>query len=203
MQCFSGCWASDASGSSAQQHTQLNYNQLKQSSSVTGAWSLSSEPEVLVHPQPPTPSPFPSTGAHAAGQHTLNSGLKHIFNNNNNNSKHAATVASSSSSSWSSPVSRDQLRQEYLLQHGSNIMAASTLQQDLKYFVIPGELPSVLLLSTAAVEPHCCCRLAVGWGCWMPESVLHMYTVLHPLGVLHKSHPLQILVAKNNEQAAT
>jgi hypothetical protein len=155
MQCFSGCFAPDAAASNGFQHQRLKDHHLKQSSSATGAWPLSLEPEVHVLLQPPSTSPFATTGTATASQHTLSSGFEPTYNSSS--SKRAAAVPSSSSRSG--PISREQLRHEYLLQHGSNIMAASTLQQDLRYFVVPGGL-------RAFAAPHgraySHCRLAVG-----------------------------------------
>lgn len=127
MQCFSGCFApSDGVEPHLGQH-RSDCLFVKHASSASSP--AASQPEVHVFP-PLIPG---TEGDKQALKASL--GLCDV----SKSTQYAAAVAACSNSSRASPVNREQLHQEYLLQHGTNIMALSTLQQDrLKYFLIPG-----------------------------------------------------------------
>ena len=133
MQCFSPCFAPEARREliASDKNVSVGYHA---TDSTAGRWR---EPEVHVHLHSNTSSTLAAGSQKAAIKAALNAGSSSTTSSST--SQQAAAGTPCPALSTDGPA-REQLRQEFLMQHGRNIMAVSTLQQEgLKYFVIPGK----------------------------------------------------------------
>jgi len=153
MQCFGGCLAPGG----YEKHQDTPTTAYKRAASSGSGWPLTEGPEVQIL-QPSVSCNFDESSASARAD------IKARIKLHSKSIKHSGSFISQGSSS-SSRQDLEHLRQQYLVQHGRNIMSISTLQQEgLHHFVMPGECCTCFLRENPQT------RILVHNNGWLPSD---------------------------------
>lgn len=161
MQCFGGCLA--PGGYEKQQDTPTTV--YKRSASSGSGWPRTEGPEVQIL-QPSISCNLDESSVSASAHADIKAKIQlHSRSSKRSGSFISQDSNCSNRNSSSSRQDLEHLRQQYLMQHGRNIMSVSTLQQDgLHHFVMPGECCTCFLMKDRQIP------ILVHNKSWMPSD---------------------------------